>query len=115
VKKLMGLFLLAMSVCASCAHTPAVIALLPSTGTAAARQGDILTLSAPLPNAQWQVVFDTERLELLTPADQLSAPGNIGWKWRARQPGTANIAIASVPSSGTQMRITISVEITKKK
>lgn len=44
---------------------------------------------------EWQVEFDAERLELLTPADRLASPGDAGWVWRAKRAGTAEITFTS--------------------
>lgn len=64
---------------------------VPGTVTVSVGQ----TIGVPPRGGEWQVDFDNERLELLTPAESLSSPGETGWVWRAKRAGTAEIVFTS--------------------
>jgi hypothetical protein len=65
------------------------------SGEVSARVGQSIGVTAP--GGAWQVDFDAELLQLLTPVEDLATPGSRGWVWRARKPGRADIVFTSRP------------------
>jgi predicted secreted protein len=63
----------------------------------AVRVGQTLKVPNPgNPAQEWQVSFSPYNLVALTPAEQMSAPGPSGWRFKAIQPGEAQITLTSV-------------------
>jgi len=66
----------------------------------------------------WQVTYDEDRLTPLTPKDRMAQPGDHGWVWRAKAPGSAEITItgrapcATPPCESNPPRLTYTVQIT---
>ena len=106
------LFILGLAVVAAgCAHDPAIgapvtpassgltasaadVKITQLSGRASARVGQTIGVSAP--GGEWQVDFDGDRLQLLTPTEKLSSPGAAGWVWRVIAPGNVDITFTSV-------------------
>jgi hypothetical protein len=61
----------------------------------AVRVGQTLMVPNPNNSQEWQVSFSPYNLVALTPAEQMSAPGPSGWRFKAIQPGEAQIMLTS--------------------
>ena len=61
----------------------------------AVRVGQTVGILSPGVGTTWQIDADPDLLTLVSPADQLSKPGDHGWVWRAVKPGMAEIVLTS--------------------
>jgi len=67
----------------------------------------------------WQVDADPDLLKLLSPANQMSKPGDHGWVWRAVKPGTAEIVLIAQapcpkpPCGENPARFTVTLQISR--
>ena len=81
------------------------------------RVGQTLGLHTPRSGVQWQVSYDTESLRLLTPVDELAAPGPRGWVWRGIKVGQSELVLTSrakcdaPPCPPNVMEITLQVDV----
>jgi hypothetical protein len=83
----------------------------------AVRVGQTVGLKPFRSGARWQVSFSNTALQLLTPMDNLPAPGDEGWVWKALAPGSAEITFTTVavcdspPCPPNVLHMTITLDI----
>jgi hypothetical protein len=75
-----------------------VIDTLPSNQVTTLEVGHVLKIEPPNPDIEWQVSFDPDLLELLTPPDAVRMPGQTGWLFRALAGGDGQIVLTSIVS-----------------
>lgn len=81
------------------------------------RVGQTLGVEPPTTNVEWQVDFDAEALQLLTPAMDVSNPGERGWVWRALRAGESEVTLTSrtrcreLPCAPNVMRFTLRLDV----
>ncbi len=61
--------------------------------------GQTLAISNPNVAFQWQVTYSPNNFLALTSADQMSAPGSAGWRFKAIRSGEAQIVLTSIVSA----------------
>ena len=64
------------------------------------RTADTFVLRPPFEATDWQLDFSSDVLQLLTPADRVSAPGAEGWRFRAVSSGTTDLTVTALVSPG---------------
>jgi len=57
----------------------------------------IVGIANPGEGTEWQVSYASEVLEILTPPENVHAPGPQGWLFRASAPGRTDVLLTSVP------------------
>ena len=59
--------------------------------------GQVIGLANPSAATEWQVTYAAEVLEIVTPSENVSAPGSAGWLFRAIAPGQTDLILTSRP------------------
>jgi hypothetical protein len=62
--------------------------------------GQVLKIVPPNPDIEWQISFDPDLFELLTPSENVKKPGQAGWLFRALATGDGQIVLTSIVSCG---------------
>ncbi len=79
--------------------------------------GQVLQVTPPRTNMEWQINYNPILLELLTPPDMIQAPGPEGWLFRAAASGEGQIVMTSMvscpkpPCPLMPMRFQLSIQI----
>src|SRR5574341_777123 len=59
--------------------------------------GQVIGVTNPGATMEWQVDYASAVLELLTPRENLRAPGPEGWRFRSIAPGQTDLVLTSIP------------------
>ncbi len=58
--------------------------------------GQTISIISPRPTVEWDVVYDPDLFQALTPPEQMKSPGPEGWQFRAVAPGQGQIVLTSI-------------------
>ena len=61
-------------------------------------QGQIFQIKRPVMASEWQIVFDPELFELLSPSEKVHSPGKEGWLFQAKTQGEGFFMFTSIVS-----------------
>ena len=61
-------------------------------------QGQVFQIKRPVMASEWQIVFDPELFELLSPPEKLRSPGKEGWLFQAKTQGEGFFMFTSIVS-----------------
>lgn len=84
------------------------------------RMGQTVGMQPPAQGVDWQVDFDNESLRLITPAEELAAPGVRGWVWLAVKAGESELVLTSrtrcsvLPCAPNVMKFTVQLDVRAK-
>lgn len=76
---------------------PPGISVMPSGQEIQIRIGEALSILPPTEQADWQLDYAAEVLELLTPKNLVRFPGRGGWQFRGLMAGSTEVAIVARP------------------
>lgn len=80
--------------------------------------GQVVALQNPDSSSEWQLSYDSDLLDLITPPDQVQSPGEQGWFFRVKRAGVSEITLTSIarcppgpPCPPTIARFIVQLEI----
>jgi hypothetical protein len=81
-------------------------------GTVSVRQGDVLTVPAPMTAAEWQVSYDKTFLEFQGAPETIAHPETHGWTFHVLRAGETSLTVTPVIRRGPNPpRFSVSIHI----